>query len=291
MNIGFIGAGKVGCSLGKLFAEHNLPVAGYYSRTPESAAFAAEFTGTRHFDSLKAILDAVDVLFLTVPDGAIASVWESVRPLHPVGKLICHCSGSIASTVFCGMEECAAFGYSVHPLLAVSDRTESYRELPNALFTIEGSPEHLPDIEALLRACGCRAQVITAKDKVRYHAAAVLASNLVVALADGAIGLLEDCGFSEPDARAALAPLMKGNLDAILSRGTAAALTGPIERGDAGTVRRHLDALAQDPLTRELYRVLSLRAMAVAARKHPERDSSELELLLSAENPAYSGES
>lgn len=280
MEIGFIGAGKVGFSLGKLFVENGLSVAGYFSRTPESAADAAKFTGTHHFDDMQSLIEACDVLFLTVPDGAIGTVWEAIRKSHPAGKLICHCSGSISSTVFRGIDECGAFGFSVHPLLAVSDRYGSYRELPDALFTIEGSKERLPDICALLSACKCRFQVIDAKDKVRYHAAAVMASNLVVSLADCAISLLAGCGFSEEDARAALSPLMKGNLDAVLSKGPAAALTGPIERGDIGTVKKHLDALADDPGIREVYRILSLRAADVAKAAHPDRDDTELRKLL-----------
>lgn len=285
MKIGFIGAGKVGFSLGKMFAENGLPVAGYFSRTPASAADAAEFTGTHHFDAMQSLVEACDVLFLTVPDGAIGTVWEEISALHPAGKLICHCSGSISSTVFCGIKECGAFGYSVHPLLAVSDRYGSYRELPDALFTIEGSPEHLPDICSLLSACKCRFQVIDAADKVRYHAAAVMASNLMVSLADCAISLLTGCGFSDESAREALTPLMKGNLDAILAKGPAAALTGPIERGDTGTVKKHLDALADDPGTREVYRILSLRAADVAKAAHPKRDDRSLRELLQRNEP------
>ena len=280
MEIGLIGAGKVGFSLGKLFVENGIPVAGYFSRTPESAAEAAKFTGTHHFNAIQPMVEACDVLFLTVPDGAIGAVWDEIRKISPAGKLICHCSGSISSAVFHGIDECGAFGFSVHPLLAVSDRYGSYRELPDALFTIEGSKERLPDICALLSACKCRFQVIDARDKVRYHAAAVMASNLVVSLADCAIALLSECGFSDEDARAALSPLMKGNLDAVLKNGPAAALTGPIERGDTGTVQKHLDALTDTPGIREVYRILSLRAADVAKAAHPGRDDSALRELL-----------
>jgi predicted short-subunit dehydrogenase-like oxidoreductase (DUF2520 family) len=281
MKIGFIGAGRVGFSLGRMFAENDLPLAGYFSRTPESARDAAEFSGTQHFETMQSLIEACDVLFLTVPDGSIGPVWEKIRGFHPAGKLICHCSGSISSTVFRGIDECGAFGFSVHPLLAVSDRYGSYRELPDALFTIEGAKAHLSDVCGLLSACGCRYQVIAAKDKVRYHAAAVMASNLVVSLADCAIKLLEECGFSDENARAALSPLMKGNLDAVLSRGPAAALTGPIERGDVGTVKKHLDVLGNDPETREIYRVLSLRAADVSRAAHPGRNDAALRELLS----------
>lgn len=282
MEIGFIGAGKVGFSLGRMFVEKGLSVTGYFSRNPESAGKAAEFTGTRHFDDIHSLMEACDVLFLTVPDDAIASVWEEVRSFRPAGKIICHCSGSVSSTVFNGIEECGAFGYSVHPLLAVSDRYESFRELPKALFTIEGAKEHLNDISSLLSACGCRFQIIDASDKVRYHAAAVLASNLMVGLADCAFRLLQECGFSEEASRDALAPLMTGNLRSVLDKGPAGALTGPIERNDVQTVKKHLDALASgDPEILEVYRVLSVRTEKVAERKHPDRDASKMRDILS----------
>lgn len=84
--IGFIGAGKVGVSLGKFFREGGLPVTGYYNRHREAAQAAADFTESACFDSAQAVADASDVIFLTVPDNKIREVYESLRGVDLRGK-------------------------------------------------------------------------------------------------------------------------------------------------------------------------------------------------------------
>lgn len=84
--IGFIGAGKVGVSLGKFFREGGLTVTGYYNRHREAAQAAADFTESACFDSAEAVADASDVIFLTVPDNKIREVYESLRGVDLRGK-------------------------------------------------------------------------------------------------------------------------------------------------------------------------------------------------------------
>ena len=98
MKAGFIGAGKVGFSLGKYLAENGIDVTGYYSRSADSAIKASEFTGTRYYKDLTDIIEDSDTLFITAPDGAITEVWEYIRNLPIKNKNICHCSGSIPYT-------------------------------------------------------------------------------------------------------------------------------------------------------------------------------------------------
>ena len=81
----------------------------------ESAKEAAAFTNTEAFDDLKKIVCASDVLILTVPDGRIEAVWDSIKAFDIKGKLICHCSGAMTSNIFSGVTEAGAFGYSIHP--------------------------------------------------------------------------------------------------------------------------------------------------------------------------------
>ena len=104
MDIGFIGAGKVGCTLGKLFCEQGLKVTGYYDNNADAADEAARFTGSACYEDMKQLADESDVLFLTVPDGLIGPVFSQLRGAADLaGRLICHCSGSISSReVSCG---------------------------------------------------------------------------------------------------------------------------------------------------------------------------------------------
>lgn len=281
MRIGFIGAGKVGFSLGKYFAVNGIEVTGYISQNQKSAEAAAEFTGTRCYESIEDLVRDSEVIFLTVPDGAVASVWERVREIPIAEKVICHCSGVLSSEIFSDISKAGAFGYSIHPFLAVNDKLHSYKELSKALITIEGDSEKKDELRALFVGLGNQVLVLEAREKIRYHAAAVMASNLVLGLAETAMEELTVCGFSKEQARAALAPLMLGNVNHLLEDGIEQALTGPVERSDTGTVEAHMEVLQGDNL--KIYRSLSKKALSIAKRKNPERDYEKMEDILENE--------
>ena len=280
MKIGFIGAGKVGSSLGKYFISNGISVTGYYSRSPKSAKSAAEFTNSRMYSSLTDILKDSDTLFLTVPDDVIGTVWEHIKNLDVRNKKICHCSGSISSAAFFDAENKGAFAYSIHPLCAVSDKYNSWRDLKNTVFTIEGSEQYLTKMRNLFVGFGNETVVINTKDKALYHAGAVLASNLVIALLSMSEDVLKQCGFSAESARKALLPLFKVNAENIVKNGPEKALTGPVERNDVQTVRHHLESLGKDLTKREVYRLLSLELTKIAQEKHWQRNYTQMKEVL-----------
>ena len=279
MRTGIIGAGKVGCSLGKYFRLNDLEVTGYYDVNENLAKEAADFTATAFIKDLDTIVKESDTLFLTVPDDLITIVWNQIKDMPLEGRFICHCSGALsAEDAFPGIKDRGAFGYSVHPLFAVSDKFHSYEELPHAFFTIEGDEEHLNDITALFQSFGNPVRNIKAKDKVKYHCAAAICSNQVIALIQESLDLLSECGFDEESALSALAPIITGNVAHIVKDGTAGSLTGPVERGDTDTVKKHLNCLNEED--RLLYRLLSRKLLSVGKKKNPQRDYSRLESLL-----------
>ena len=139
MKIGFIGAGKVGFSLGKYFMEPNKCVSGYYSRNYESALEAAYFTKTNCFGTMQEVIENSDTLFLTVPDGIIYEIYSEILKYNIKGKYLVHCSGALTSEVFSNISLRGAFGCSVHPICAVSDKFTGYHDLSKAFFTVEGS--------------------------------------------------------------------------------------------------------------------------------------------------------
>ena len=276
VRIGFIGAGKVGFSMGKFFAQGGLTVSGYYSRSSQSAREAAAFTNSTCFQTLADVVAASDALFITVPDGAIAGVYQQLRAYDLSGKQICHCSGSLsAAEVFPDLAEAGATGYSLHPLFPVSSKTESYKELPGAFFCIEGSAEHLDEWKQRIEALGPEAQVIPGAAKKRYHAACVMSSNLVCALVQQSLDMLVSCGFDEDTALSAITPLVRANMDHIIEHGPIEALTGPIERNDVTTVAAHLRCFER-AAERELYRSASRKLVEVARRRHPEADYTHM---------------
>lgn len=280
MRIGFIGAGRVGCTLGKYFSEHGIRVSGYYSRTQESAQFASEFTKTSCFTSLEEIVNASDMLFLTVVDSAVEQVWEALKQLDfkelPLqGKIICHCSGVLSSSVFSGIDQMKASGYSIHPIYAIHSKTTSYRELERAHFTLEGSADRLSEVQQLLSRCKNPVTVISPEDKSKYHAACVISSNLVVALANIGGRLLEECGFTKEEADQALLPLFLDNSKAVAEKGTVEALTGPVSRGDVQTLKKHLEVLDQED--RLWYLLLSKELVGIAGQKDSELDLEQMQ--------------
>lgn len=280
MNIGFIGAGKVGFSLGRYFAENGIPLSGYYSLHVQSAAEAAKFTGSEVYYELAGIVRDSDVIFLTVPDGAVAEVYESIKEMGIDGKCICHCSGAMsAEETFPDISEYGASGYSIHPLFPISSKYESFKELQSAFFCIEGSEEHLGDWEKLFARLGNDIRVIPGSMKSEYHAACAISSNLVCALAAKSISLMEKCGFSENEALRAFKPLIMSNIKRILAVGPQEALTGPVERNDVETVAKHIQCMDNDT-DRDMYKAASRKLVEIAQYKHPETDYSEMKKLL-----------
>ncbi len=269
MKFGFIGAGKVGFSLGKYFADRDLDVVGYYSEAKQDSLEAAEFTNSKSYDSLDELVADSDVLFLTVPDDSLADVWNQVSLSHFTDKIICHTSGVHSSEIFSGLDNHNSYGYSIHPLCAINDKYKSYKELSNIYFTIEGDKEKLDEVSNLFVRLGNKVNLIKTEDKARYHLAAAVASNLVVGLVDMAERVIP---------HEALVPIMKANMDHIIEDGTVEALTGPIERGDVSTIEQHLMVLKADEI--EVYQSVSKQVLKVAKKKNPDRDYSQIEELL-----------
>ncbi|MDR1088883.1 MAG: DUF2520 domain-containing protein [Coriobacteriales bacterium] len=317
--IGFVGAGRVGKALGRHLSERGLKVSGYYRRNQQASPSQADgstrqealdvaqegqhshaktetpthaltdstqaLPGTS-WTSLAELADQCDILFLTVPDDAITTVWNELRGLTIAGKAICHCSGIHSTAVFEGIEATGATGFSLHPLCAVTDDLAS---MSGVYFTLEGSCTH-PAMERLIAEIDNPVQIIAAEDKSRYHAAAVFVSNFVNGLSFVGSKLLEDSGLDEEFAHEAWRGLFLGNARAIAEKGPAAALTGPVERGDLGTVRAHLEALeaaeasttptASHPSAATLYKLLSSTLVELAEVKNPHRDYSPMKEML-----------
>lgn len=285
MRIGFIGAGKVGTALGDYFHKKGLVLSGYASRSLQSAKEAAQFTNSTFYSTYETLIADSNIIFLTVSDGAISLVWNIIREIPMQDKIFCHCSGSISSQIFSDIHTKGAFAYSIHPLLAIHSKKHSYNNLTNAVFTVEGDQLHLDTVVHLLEGLGNPVQSISTDAKPLYHAAAVFASNHVVALAKVSMDLLMNCGFDESSALAAITPLLMGNVSNIANVGPTLALTGPIERNDTATVKKHLACL--EPSYQQLYKELSKVLVGIGKEKHPKLNYEDILRLLhknSAEN-------
>lgn len=278
MKIGIIGAGRVGCSMGRYLRDKGKPVTGYFSQNVKSAAAAAEFTGTDCFRTMEELVAFSDTLFITTPDDAIKTVWDCMKEMSIDERIVCHFSGSLSSNVFSGIKEKKAYGASIHPLLAFRDKFSSYKQLENGFFTLEGDAYAIGMLQNLFTELGNPYRMILAENKVKYHCAASILSNDVLALMDIGYTLLEECGFTKEEAGNAAKFLVCGNLENILEKGTAESMTGPILRGDNFTVEKHLGVLEGE--RREIYRLLGKHLLRMAEEKEPLKDYNKMKQLL-----------
>ena len=148
---------------------------------------------------------------------------------------------------------------------------------------MEGRPEAVAVLKEMAASISGKCFAIPPRGKVLYHAAAVTASNHLVALLWESQELLHRAGATHQEALPAFQALVESTARNLFSAGAVPSLTGPVERGDLAMVRDHLSALKRWPESRERYRVMAKAALEVARRKHPERAEAHaaLEKLLS----------
>lgn len=261
IKIGFIGAGKVGTSLGKYLKLSGFNVIGYYSKTRKSSHLAADFVGSRVYEKTDDLVKVADLVFITVSDDNIEKIAKEISIAcgdNIQDKIFCHTSGSLSSEVLSPLREKGGHIAGLHMLLAVSDKYKSHEDYQSAYFTIDALDLKAENaLKSIMEKCQNKYTCISPENKARYHAAAVFASNFSVALMHIACKELTECGFSYDGAKEALTPLFKLNAENIVSKGAMAALTGPIQRRDFGTVKKHLECLENSGNTLDVYKVMT----------------------------------
>lgn len=226
-------------------------------------------------------LAAADVVLLAVRDDALPALVRSLgRAPWRRAQVVLHLSGALTHRVLAPLRRAGVRVASWHPLMAVSaDPQKAAAHFRGATFAIEGDAVAVRAGAALARALGGRPMRLPAAAKVRYHAGAVFASNYLVAMLAEAEALLVAAGIPRRRAREAILPLALVSLENVWEAGPVAALTGPVRRGDAATVRRHLAALGAK--TRALYAAAGLAAAELAGEAGlPSADVGRMRALL-----------
>jgi len=252
------------------------------SRSTASArALAAGIPGCRALEGAQQVADACDLVFLTVNDAAIAPAAAGLRWSPRVS--VVHCSGATPVDALASAAQQGAPTGGFHPLQTFADPEAAIRSLPGCTIAVEADEPLRAALESLATRLQCRVIRLPAGARARYHASGAYASQLLNVMLREAGRIWESFGGTEAEAVAALAPLARGTLAAIESTGVAAAMPGPISRGDLAVVRAHTEALgAVDPAIGALYCELSLRAVPLAVERGsigPER-AAEFETLL-----------
>ncbi len=272
--IGFIGAGKVGTALASLLHARGVNIRAVAGRSMSGsrrmATSARLEPGTA--TSRAATVAHSNIVFLTVPDDAIGPLCQEIAASGGwrSGQGVVHCSGALPSSVLQPARDMGAMIASFHPLQTFASLEAAVQHMPGSTFAIEGDSPLVEQLDTLARVLDGVAIHLTAAQKTLYHAAAVIASNYTVTLAALASELLVSQGIAPDDATALryLMPLLRGTIDNLEALGLPDALTGPIARGDAGTVARHLAALDESaPELARVYRDLGKSTLPVGIEK------------------------
>ena len=186
------------------------------------------------------------MVFITTPDDVIESTCHAIanKGGFDEGAVVLHCSGALSSHILSTARDCQALIASLHPLQSFASVEQAVKILPGSYCAVEGDSLALAVVHQLVEDLGGIYTEITSEGKILYHAAAVVASNYLVALLDVALTLNSQAGMPRDVSFKAFRPLIEGTLKNIDSKGIPHALTGPIARGDTGTVKAHLKAIS-----------------------------------------------
>jgi len=251
MNIGIIGAGKVGTTLAIAFkkAGFNVFIA---SRSIHSAEKAAAISGGIS-TSIQRCAEQSDVIFLSVPDSEIENVAKNLKNIVSKEKIVAHLSGAFPSSI---LEFLNAKTCSVHPLKSFADPLFSAKTLPETLFAIEGDEAAVNEIEKIIQKINGTLIRIKTIDKPIYHLAATITANYTVTLFNLSENLLCSIGFNETEAKNVLLSL------------------GPILRGDIKTIQLHLKNI-NDPSLKNVYKNLAFATLKIAERRGLNKEKIE----------------
>ena len=271
-DIAIVGPGKVGTAIGVLAARAGRSVVAVAGRDPARARAAAEQIGppARACTPLEAAA-ACDLVLLTVGDQAIQPLCESLAEARAFrrGAVVAHCCGALPSDVLASARTSAGcYVGSMHPLQTFPTAERAVAGFGGTYCFCEGDGPAVAALMELAQAIGGRPVQMDSAGKALYHAGAAMACNHLSALMDAAAALLVAAGIEGETALAALGPLAAATLANVAEMGPAAALTGPVARGDVATVGRHLAAMRAVPDDLQaFYRAAARWTIALARRK------------------------
>ncbi|MCL6454082.1 MAG: DUF2520 domain-containing protein [Alicyclobacillus sp.] len=288
--MGLVGPGKLGLALALTLRSIGCTVWTAVGRRPDSTSSQA-FTSAlacpvQPMDaSSAAALRACDAIFLTTPDGAIeeTAAWLADAGAVRRGQVVVHTAGSLGADVLTAAARSGALRLALHPLQAFAEPSRGPALFAGVYCTLEGDAEAVARGRDWVTRWNGVPVELSPDNRARYHAAAVLAAGGVTALAAVAAEL---AGL--PDGVAPLLPLLRGALANLATLGLPTALTGPMDRGDTATVRRHIAALRDEPVALDVYLALGRVMVQLAAAKGrlSQRAAEELASILATErNP------
>jgi predicted short-subunit dehydrogenase-like oxidoreductase (DUF2520 family) len=256
--LALVGAGRAGTAIAAALVEQGWRVVAVAGRSPDTPSTQA---AARRFEApAVAVQDAAhdaDLVIVATPDAAIDETAAALAATLRPDALVVHLSGARGLDALTAVT--ARIG-ALHPLQTMPSTDAGHASLAGSWCAVAGDPE----VRDLAVSMGLRPVEVDDEDRVRYHAAACIASNHLVAL-------LDEVARVSPIPLGAFVPLVLASVENVSTLGAKAALTGPVARGDVETVRHHLDALPE--MDRDAYRELARLAHALSGRVDPALDA------------------
>ena len=268
-NFAIIGAGMVGTAIGYLLKKAGYEIVAIADKSAAALRRAQSYTGGKACHKPQEVLCEADCILITTPDDIILSVCKDIArsPLIK-DKYIFHMSGAGGLDLLDPARKAGAAVGSIHPLQSFSSVDNAIQNIPSSYFGITVDAKAKTQAETIVLALGGKPIYISSQQKSLYHAAACVASNYLVSLLNVVESIYQSIGINENDAKKAYLPLIYGSLKNIELSGSVQALTGPIARGDSGTIQKHVDAInANLPQYASLYSSLGLVTVKLARKK------------------------
>ena len=281
MDVAIVGAGRVGTALAVLLAGAGHRLVAVSGRDATRTRTEKFLPGETVIPAVEAVRDA-ELVLIGVPDDAISETAEGIAGSVRDGAHVAHVSGSAPLSDLDPVVRAGAHALSLHPLQTFPDVEAGIARLPQSFFAVTAAAEDEYAVaEKLVDDIGGRSFRLPDDRKALYHAAAVFSSNYLAVTQRVAELLFTLAGVEDPVSR--FEPLARSTLDNVFELGPSEALTGPASRGDAGTIRRNLEALgAEAPHSVPAYVELARAAIHLAAAdgKVTEEDMKRVEGVL-----------
>ena len=256
--VAIIGCGRLGSALGIALHRKGYRIVELVDRLLISAERLATVVQAEKFSEKIEDIKTAEIVFVAVPDDTILPVAISLAAkVDEKSKMnyVYHTSGTLTSDVFDPLRKYHIAVASAHPIQTFPGSVDDWKRFENCYFGVEGDRAALARLDFIVKDLGSNSVVIPREFKSHYHLACTIASNFLVALMAPVTALFQKANFSEQQVFDMLFPLLATTITNLKDNGLEGALSGPILRGDVGTIERHLQLLSEDlPAYVSLYR-------------------------------------